>query len=126
MMKKKLKRHVLWLALVMGLVVFAGNYLAAGDGQVSPRIFTPNDDGVNDEVNFTFPNPDREKMSQWGRIYDIQGRRICDLILDVTNEEIKSAWGGVNLAGEVVRSGIYIYQIKTSTKVFNGTVILAK
>lgn len=125
-MKKKLKKYVFLLVLVTGMVVFSGDYPAAEDGQVSPRIFTPNDDGVNDEVNFVFPNPDPKETSQGGRIYDIQGHRICDLVLTVTNEEIRSTWGGVDLAGEVVRSGIYIYQIEISSTVFNGTVILAK
>ena len=123
----KMKKYLLTMVLAILFVAFTGIYTTADDGQVTPRIFTPNGDTKNDVVSFTFPNPDPGDTSQLGRIFDIQGHRVYDLDMsNTTNTEIKATWSGVGIDGNVVRSGIYIYQIETSTKVFNGTVVLAK
>ena len=122
-----MRKCIIWMVIALALIAFTGNYITADDGQVSPRIFTPNGDNTNDSVSFTFANPSPSDTSQQGRIFDIQGRRVYDLDMsNSTSTEIKATWSGMGIDGNVARSGIYIYQIETSTKVFNGTVVLAK
>ena len=41
-----------------------------------------------------------------------------------TEDSLK--WDGRNGDGQIVSSGIYIYQIEADKKVFNGTVVVAK
>ncbi|MBN1385258.1 MAG: gliding motility-associated C-terminal domain-containing protein, partial [Elusimicrobia bacterium] len=91
--------------------------------QVWPRkTFTPNGDGINDEINFVFENPKESVV--YGCIYDITGAFVADLNWGGDNSSLK--WDGKERNGNVVREGVYIYQIKSEGKIINGTVVLVK
>lgn len=90
--------------------------------RIYPRIFTPNDDGINDVVNFIFENPKDDKVC--GKIFDIGGSLLRDNLYQ--NSVSSLIWDGKNNDGFYVKSGVYIYQIKAGDKLFNGTVVLAK
>ncbi len=90
--------------------------------KVYPRIFTPNNDGLNDVVNFEYANPNEKGVVC--RIFDIRGALVRQL--DIGQTETSFAWDGKDEKGKVALSGVYIYQLEGEGKVVNGTVILAK
>ena len=89
--------------------------------KVYPRIFTPNGDGWNDTANFMYEGND---TGITGKIFDINGAFVSDMSRGDTEDSLK--WDGRNGDGQIVSSGIYIYQIEADKKVFNGTVVVAK
>jgi len=93
------------------------------EGSPSPRIFTPNGDTKNDEVSFEYENIEESSIVCW--IYDIKGSVVRQLDIVETGEN-KFTWDGKNEDGNVVRSGIYIYQIEVEGRTINGTIVLAK
>lgn len=89
---------------------------------VSNKAITPNGDGLNDTVVFTFDNPKDSLFS--GRIFDIRGA----LIAEMKPGPLAGAslmWDGRS-GGVVVPRGVYIYQIKAEGKTFNGTVVVIR
>jgi len=90
--------------------------------KVYPRIFTPNNDGLNDVVNFEYANPNEKGVVC--RIFDIRGALVRQL--DIGQTETSFTWDGKDEKGKVAPSGVYIYQLEGEGKVINGTVILAK
>gem|GEM_PF-2914128 len=85
------------------------------------KIFTPNNDGINDKFIINFSNPTEEDISAY--IYDLSGAEVSKMELVGTNI---LQWDGKNYFDEVVPAGVYIYQIKTKSKIINGTIVVAK
>ena len=101
---------------------------------VHPRIFTPNGDGVNAAVYFDVANPSLDSLE--GTIYDVGGNPVADMkrVMDVSPSLISSlplqpdalVWDGRDRDGRVVRSGIYIYEVRGGGASVTGTVVVAK
>ncbi len=89
---------------------------------VSPRIFTPNNDGINDVVTFIYENPKNDRVC--GKIFDMGGSVVRDNLYQ--NSISSLIWDGKNNENICVKGGVYIYQIKAGNSVINGTVVLAK
>jgi gliding motility-associated-like protein len=89
---------------------------------VYPRIFTPNGDGLNDVVKFSYANPNNKGVVC--RIFDVRGALVRQL--DIGDTETSFEWDGKDEKGRIAPSGVYIYQLEAGGKVINGTVILAK
>jgi hypothetical protein len=80
------------------------------------KIITPAfKDGINDQVEFE--NLGGKQFTI--RIYDITGKRIKIL----RNNPV---WDGTDDDGDIVESGIYIYQLKVEGKVISGVIAVAK
>jgi hypothetical protein len=80
------------------------------------KIITPAfKDGINDQVEFE--NLDGKQFTI--RIYDITGKRIRTL-------SNNSVWDGTDDDGDIVESGVYIYQLKVEDKVISGVIAVAK
>ena len=83
----------------------------------SPNPFTPNGDGINDEVSLSFKV--REVAVQRSirvEIYDLEGRLIHTLADGVaTTGAYSHTWNGRDRGGERVPPGIYIYRIELET-----------
>lgn len=89
---------------------------------LSNRALTPNGDGLNDTVVFTFDNPKDSGVS--GRLYDARGRYVCDMAPGpVAGASL--LWDG-KAGGGVVPRGVYIYQIQAEGRTFNGTVVVIR
>lgn len=89
---------------------------------ISNKAITPNGDGLNDTVVFTFNNPQQSAVT--GQIFDIRGR----LVTTMVSGPIGGAsliWDGKS-NGAVVPRGVYIYQIKAEGKTFSGTVVVIR
>ena len=89
---------------------------------ISNRAITPNGDGLNDTVVFTFDNPMASAFS--GRIYDLRGRWVGDMAPGPVAGE--SLMWDAKSGGRVVPRGVYIYQIQAEGKTFNGTVVVIR
>jgi len=109
-----------------------GNYqiraLHRADGPVfdvsniSGRVITPNGDGNNDFVIFTYdPGPNGEGIT--GRMYDITGA----LVAEMTGGQVPNTlvWNGRS-GGRVVGGGAYIYKIQGGGKTYTGAIVVAR
>lgn len=92
---------------------------------VPKKIFTPNGDGVWDEFNILYENPEGLAITG-AKVYDLSGAEIASLRAGAYNSEASLAWDGRRSGGEKAQAGIYIYQFKVGDKFYNGTVVLAR
>lgn len=102
--------------------------LARADGTVfdgsniSGRAITPNGDGLNDLVIFSYdPGPRNETVT--GRIFDVTGAFVADM----TSGRVPNTlvWDG-RANGRVVGSGAYVYRIQGGGKTYAGTLVVAR
>ena len=82
--------------------------------KVAPNPFTPNGDGVNDEVGVTFdiqrlltPKP------MYLEIFDLNGRRLRLIERQLSSGGYSQQWDGRDDAGQVVLPGLYLLRIST-------------
>lgn len=92
---------------------------------VPKKIFTPNGDGIWDEFNVLYENPEGLAISG-AKVYDLSGAEIANLRAGTYNTEASLAWDGRRSNGDKAQSGIYIYQFKAGNKYYNGTMVLAR
>lgn len=94
---------------------------------VPPKIFTPNGDGIHDTFALVVDNPAGNLLSK-KKIFDIHGNEVADL--QVTGEEtahpVRLHWNGRNLNGDLVSSGVYIYQVQSEGVLLSGAVVVAR
>lgn len=92
---------------------------------VPKKIFTPNGDGVWDEFNVLYENPEGLTITS-AKVYDLSGTEIATLRAGTYNTKASLAWDGRRSNGDKATSGIYIYQFKAGSKYYNGTMVLAR
>jgi hypothetical protein len=96
--------------------VFPVSALTDEDYRPKEKIITPATvDGSNDFAIFGAIGP-----GDTINIFDVNGRRVKQLKNDNT------MWDGKDENGNVVESGLYVYQIKVPGKIVNGTIVVAK
>ncbi len=89
---------------------------------ISGRVITPNGDGLNDSVIFTYdPGPRNAQVR--GRIYDVTGSFVADMQPGLVPNTV--AWDG-KMNGRAAASGVYVYKIEGDGKTFTGTVVVAR
>lgn len=86
---------------------------------LSNRFVTPNGDGKNDTVVFTFDNPRDAKVT--GRILDLKGRVVVSEMAPGPVQNTLEWRPGSDLPG-----GIYIYQLEGEGQPFTGTIVILK
>ena len=98
----------------------AKNY-EAKDFRPFERIITPNGDGKNDYADFN-------GLDGEVKIYDITGRKVKILKGETVFVEpyIETRWDGRDDDGDIVESGVYIYQYKYNGKRISGVIAIAK
>jgi hypothetical protein len=87
--------------------------------EIIPRIFSPNE---GNKVRFSFSNPNFSEVTI--KIFDITGAEIKRNLQ--REEEGVMFWDGTDENDNLVRAGIYIYQLEADGKVINGTIIVAR
>jgi hypothetical protein len=88
------------------------------DSRPRDKVITPNRDGANDALVFSFFDP---VASVRVEIFDVNGRRVRSLTGVGT-----VPWDGTDDSGDIVESGVYIYQYTDSGKRISGVVAVAK
>ncbi len=86
---------------------------AEDDLRPKEKIITPNGDGINDFAQFGNSTDSEIK------IYNVMGREIRKI-------QGATIWDGRDDSGEVVKSGVYIYRIKSSGMDVSGTLGVAR
>jgi flagellar hook assembly protein FlgD len=81
---------------------------------VEPNPFTPNGDGINDELTVTFdvqrllaPRPVNLE------IFDLSGRRLRIIERNLSSGGYSQQWDGRDDAGQMVPPGLYLLRIST-------------
>ena len=83
-----------------------------GDFTVNPNPFTPNGDGINDELSIDFSVFQVSQNRQTRvRIYELSGRLIWANTIQVRGGSQQLRWDGTDATGQVVPPGLYICQI---------------
>lgn len=90
---------------------------------VSNRMVTPNGDGKNDDVLFTFDNPAASEVV--GHVFDARGREIATMVPGPINPQGSLLWDGKS-NGKWVPGGVYIYEIKAEGQTHTGSIIVIK
>jgi gliding motility-associated-like protein len=89
---------------------------------VFPNPFTPNGDGYNDYVEFSFSENYTRKPSI--QIFNIRGKKVIELN---GNEIYKYHWYGRDRDGRDVEPGVYIYIFRHDGKeISNGSITLIR
>ena len=96
------------------------------------RLISPNGDGRNDVAIFCFENFSHSGVS--GAIYSLTGREVVTG-LPHQNPALAGCPGGSGpesmtwdgkVDGSPVRSGVYVYQIKSEGQAFTGTLLVVR
>ncbi|MDX6769953.1 MAG: T9SS type A sorting domain-containing protein, partial [Elusimicrobiota bacterium] len=92
------------------------NFNQAG---VSNRLVTPNGDGKNDAVVFTYDNPRDSEVTV--RILDVRGKVVAGSLPAGPASNSKQ-WAPPS----TIPGGVYIYQIESEGRVFTGTIVIIR
>jgi hypothetical protein len=100
-----------------------GAQQAIADIALAPNPFTPNGDGVNEEIGIEFSlyRVQTERPLTIG-IYSLSGQRVRRIAGMATGGEQRFTWDGRDEGGQVVAPGLYLCQIEvaTDTESFGG------
>ncbi|AWV98139.1 lamin tail domain-containing protein [Arcticibacterium luteifluviistationis] len=86
---------------------------------VLPEVFSPNDDGFDDEVLINFQIHETGILD--ASIYDINGKHVTALLKgQYTTNDVELAWDGYNVSNEPMPVGYYIVyaELRTATKIY--------
>lgn len=95
--------------------LFATGAPVAADLRPRERIITPNGDGINDTATFT-----GLAVSEKVKIFDIRGRRVREI------PGPSASWDGRDSDGDVVESGVYLFQYESQGERVSGVIAVAK
>ena len=105
---------------------FLGHTSDSSHASVFPKIITPNNDGINDQVFFFVDNI--TSIPVQGFVFDIRGSKIADIqtsdIFSIRQSVL--TWNGKDQTGTVVHSGVYIYTIHIGEIRHSGSVVVAR
>ncbi len=94
-----------------------GSGQLVGDLRITPATFTPNGDGINDEVQITFALLKAIGAQPQVRISDLAGRHVAELSGNQQGDIKTFIWDGRSSSGEQVGPGIYLCQIDAGAEV---------
>ncbi|MFI5348659.1 MAG: right-handed parallel beta-helix repeat-containing protein [Elusimicrobiota bacterium] len=94
-----------------------------GISGVSNRFITPNGDHRNDNVVFTFDNPNNSAVT--GKIFDMRGRVVAGSLPAGPFGTNSLIWDGTS-GGRSVPGGVYLYQIQAEGQTYSGTLVIIK
>jgi len=136
-----MKRNIETL-LAAGMLLLAMLAFAWADGGFRffgplRRIVTPNGDQSNNMAIFCFDNPADSGVA--GRIFTLFGSHVADFgpqqtstvagatgcPMGILNKAYYLTWDG-KANGVVVRSGVYIYQVRAEGAAFTGTLLVVR
>jgi flagellar hook assembly protein FlgD len=83
---------------------------------VSPKVFTPNGDGINDQatIDFTLFKVHTARPVTVS-LHSLDGRQVRSITSTVTGGQQRFVWDGRDEVGSVVPPGMYIASIQAAT-----------
>ena len=93
------------------------------DLKFSNRIFTPNGDGVNDELTLSFVLLKADSVEPHIQVLDMAGRVVARLSGESTGPSRRFVWDGRNGTGQSVAPGVYLYRIDANADAGEATQI---
>ena len=100
-----------------------GSERLIGDLQIAPPVFSPNGDGINDQVQIRFALFKAVDTTPNVRIFDLAGREVVALASSGAGVLQSFSWGGLDASGERVASGIYVCRIDAGADAGQGQVV---
>jgi hypothetical protein len=94
-----------------------------GDLKISPKVFSPNGDGVNDQVEIHFALFKVDGATPTVTLYDLAGRRVATLAAPATKPLLSFRWDGRNDQGKLVPPGTYLLQVDAAADAGQSTKI---
>ncbi|MFA5859237.1 MAG: gliding motility-associated C-terminal domain-containing protein [Elusimicrobiota bacterium] len=93
--------------------------------KVYSRLFTPNNDGLNDKFVIEVDNPYGDDF--YVKIFAITGEEVVSLKYTDTGGKQRVVWDGKDNSNFLVPPGVFVYHlyIPALNKVFSGTVVVA-
>ena len=82
-----------------------------GDLQISPSIFTPNGDDINDQLDIRFVAFKVSQTAPTVTIYDLAGRLVAELASATAGSQQLFTWTGQDNTGQLVQPGLYLCRI---------------
>jgi gliding motility-associated-like protein len=120
-----MKKICIICCMLTGFVSFVcAAHFSVIKSKVYPKIITPNGDGKNDLFWVFYENPMDDAVQ--GRIFDVRGAEVADMVHVNGAEEYSLTWDGKDGSGRVVPAGIYLYQIESEGTVYTGSVVVAR
>jgi hypothetical protein len=85
--------------------------------EVSPSVFTPNGDGINDVVQLNYTLVNLAALTPVAlNVYDLSGRRMCSIENTVnTSGQFTTLWDGRTVYGDYLSPGVYILELSVHT-----------
>ena len=108
---------------IVFLPQLAGDDRLIGDLQISPQTFTPNGDGVNDEVEVRFALYKVDAAAPRVRVFDLLGREVAGFTPAASGALQYFRWDGRDPGGNIVPPGIYLCQIDAMAEAGAGEVL---
>ena len=99
------------------------NDVLIGDLSIAPGGFTPNGDGINDEVEIRFAVFKIDQPEPTVTIRDLTGRRIAELVQHSTGAAQHYRWDGRMNDGQLASPGVYLCEISLGAASGNDTVV---
>ena len=98
-------------------VVFEASTDVVQEFEVDPPVITPNGDGINDEVAFTYVLIHLvQSVGSQVSVYDLSGRLVRDVVTEpVTAGRFAPTWDGKDDAGQRVPPGVYLARVNVNT-----------
>ena len=100
-----------------------GSERLIGDLQIVPSAFSPNGDGINDQVQIRFALFKAVDATPSVRIFDLAGREVADLVASGSGVLQSFSWAGLDASGERVAPGLYVCRIDAGADAGQGEVL---
>ena len=98
-------------ANIVLLPELTGSRWLIDDLAIDPPVFTPNGDGINDQVAIRFAVLKVAASAPQVDIFDLSGHQVARLSPSSTGSLLSYLWDGVDMQGAVVPPGIYLCRI---------------
>ncbi len=95
------------------------------DLQMSSSVFTPNGDGINDQLELSFVVFKADTAEPYVDILDLAGQSIIRLSGQVEGPTRRFNWDGTDGAGKHVEPGIYLFRIDANAAAGDATQLRA-
>ena len=98
-------------ANIVLLPELTGSRWLIDDLAIDPRVFTPNGDGINDQVAIRFAVLKVAAPAPQVEIFDLSGHQVAQLSPSSAGSVLSYLWNGVDMQGAVVPPGLYLCRI---------------